>query len=125
MKNQYYKKIKSKNKYREFIKVLNGVLQLSDREADVLSLLVQLDTEWPAGFVNAKNILSTDSRKTIMKETNVNKNNLSKYLAVFKDKNIIVDNGDDTYAVNKIFIPKLIGDDLIEIKFILDYGENN
>jgi hypothetical protein len=122
MKNQYKKKVKAKNKYREFIKVMNGLLQLSDREAEVLSLLMKLDAEWSPVLNETKDILSTDSRKAIMGETLINKNNLSKYVKLLKDKGLLYLNDRDGYEVTPIFMPKQTGD-YIELLFILDISE--
>lgn len=118
--NQYLKKVKDKNKYREFIKVLNGLLQLSDREVEVLSLLVKLDAEWPIDF--HKNVLSTDSRKYVMSTTKVNKNNLTKYVTKFKSKGILDSTGYNTWGINNMFVPNT-EDNKMEIKFILDYND--
>lgn len=122
MKNQFKKKIKQKNKYREFIRVMNGLLQLSDREAEVLSLLMKIDNEWKPVLNEAKDILSTDSRKAIMKETYINKNNLSKYVRILKDKGLLFLNDLGGFEVTPIFMPKETGD-YIELLFILDYSE--
>lgn len=119
--NQYLKSVKSKNKYREFLKVLNGVLQLSDREVDVLSILLQLDVEWGNNF-NLKNILSTDSRKAVMSSTKINKNNLTKYIVKFKSLGILRNTTDKTWIVNEMFVPQ-IENNKVTISFILDINE--
>ena len=118
--NQYLKKVKDKNKYREFVKVLNGILQLSDREVEVLSLLIKLDAEWPEDF--HKNVLSTDSRKFVMSATKVNKNNLTKYINKFKSKGILDTTGYNTWGVNNLFIP-ILKDNKTSVTFILDYND--
>ena len=119
MMNQYKKKVTQKSRYIEFIKVMNGLLQLSDREAEVLSLLMKIDTEWSPVLNESKNILSTDFRKAIMEETLINKNNLSKYIKLLKDKGLLYLNDMEGYEVTPIFMPKQTGD-YIELLFILD-----
>lgn len=116
--NQYLKKVKSRNKYKEFIKVLNGLLQLSEREMEILSLLLQLDVEWPEGFAT-KNVISSDSRKFIMSSTKVNKNNLVKYINKFKTYGILEESGDGWWGINNTFKPVITGD-TIKVTFILD-----
>jgi len=123
MLNQFSKKIKTKNKFREFIQVLNGLLRLSDRETEVLSLLMKIDSEWTPVISEHKNILSTDSRRAIMKETRITKNNLVKYIRTLKERGILIQNSFEGYEINNIFMPKATGD-IIEIVFILDYGKN-
>lgn len=96
------------------------MLQLSDREVEVLSLLVKLDAEWPIDF--HKNVLSTDSRKYVMSTTKVNKNNLTKYVTKFKSKGILDSTGYNTWGINNMFVPNT-EDNKMEIKFILDYND--
>lgn len=121
--NRYWKKIKPKHKYREFIKVINGNLHLSDREAEVLSLLMKIDDEWSPVFTENKNILSTDYRRAIMKETRINKNNLTKYLNTLKEKGLIYANSLEGFEVTPMFMPNDTGD-IIEIVFTLDFGKD-
>jgi len=124
MKSQYRKKISKKNLYKEFVRVLNGLLQLSDREAEVLQLLMDIDAHWhPVLETDLKNILSTDNRRALMKETRINKNNLTKYLNILKDKGILVGDKETGYYINPIFMPKETSG-IVEIVFILDL-ENN
>lgn len=124
MKSQYRKKISKKHLYKEFVRVLNGLLQLSDREAEVLSLLMGIDANWrPVLETEKKNILSTDNRRALMEETRINKNNLTKYLNTLKEKGLLVGDADTGYSINSIFMPKQTGG-IVEIVFILDF-ENN
>jgi len=122
--NKYLKKVKPRNKYREFLKVLNGNLHLTDRELQVMSLLMQLDVEWqPVLEGDVKNVNSTDSRKAVMKETRINKNNLTKYIRFLRDKGLLIDNGDEGLMVNPMFLPKETGNK-IEILFTLELSED-
>lgn len=119
--NEFGKNIKAVNLYKEYVRVLNGLLQLSDREAELFALLLKVDCEWEPKLGEPKNILSTDTRKAIMAETLVNKNNLSKYISVLKEKGIIVKT-DGGYEIREMFVPKLTGD-LLEVVFVLDAQE--
>jgi len=103
--NQYRKHIKPKHKYREFVRILNGILQFTERESAVLAQLMQLDAEWPKSQLEHKNILSTDSRKFIMKETLINKSNLTKYVNLFKKNNIILLDELGRGYINPMFYP--------------------
>jgi hypothetical protein len=124
MKSQYRKKISKKHLYKEFVRVLNGLLQLSDREAEVLALLMGIDANWrPVLETEKKNILSTDNRRALMEETRINKNNLTKYLNTLKEKGLLVGDSETGYSINSIFMPKQTGG-IVEIIFILDF-ENN
>ena len=122
--NKYSKKIKEKNKYREFLKVLNGNLHLSDREIDILALLVQIDKEWRPLFEgDYKNVNSTDNRRSVMKESRVNKNNLTRFIRKFKSTGILSENEEGGLEVAPFLIPKEVGK-IIEVVFTLDFGSN-
>jgi hypothetical protein len=69
---------------------------------DVLALLLELDHGWHSD--KFKNILDTSSRKYIMKESYVNKSNLSRYITLFKDYRILVPI-DDGWEIDKKFMP--------------------
>ena len=120
MKTQYRKKISRKHLFREFVKVLNGLLQLSDREAEVLSILMSIDANWrPVVETETKNILSTDNRRALMKETRVNKNNLTKYLSILREKGLLSGNNNEGYCITPMFMPKETAG-IIEVIFVLD-----
>lgn len=115
---KFGKYIKKKNLYKEYVRVLNGLFQLSERELEVFALLLKLDCEWkPILDTDYKNILSGHNRKTIMKETNVNKTNLSKYLRTLKNNNIIIKRDTGGYEIREIYTPKVFGD-MLDVSFI-------
>lgn len=117
---QFRKKVKKSNIYREYARVLNGILDLSPREMEIFALLLRIDSEWrPILTTDTKNILSTDNRRKIMRETHVNKNNLSKYISILKERGILVKNAYEGWEVTETLSPSLIAD-LIEIVFTLD-----
>lgn len=115
----FKKKVTKDKLYDEYVKILNGVLQLSFREAEVFSLLLRINDEWSEVVVSTNNILSTDIRRKIMDETRITKTNLIKYINVLKDKNIIVPNDKGGWSINETFIPYFTGG-INETVFILD-----
>jgi len=117
------KRVKGDDLYKDYVRVINGLLQLSDREAELFSLLLKIDCEWEPKLGESKNILSTDIRRAIMKETLINENNLSKYISVLKDKGVLVKT-EDGYEIREMFVPKLTGG-LLEVVFILDTRDKN
>lgn len=122
--NKYSKKIKPKNKYREFIRVINGNLHLTDRELEIFALLVQIDTEWKPLFeYDFKNINSTDNRRAVMKESRINRNNLTRYIKSFREREYLVENEQGGLIVNPLFIPKFDGDRATVI-FDLDFSKD-
>ncbi len=100
----FRKKIKQKDVYKEYARILNGVLKLSDRELELFYLLLEIDDDKKPILNMENNILSTDTRKAIMHETRVNKNNLIKYINALVDKQILI-KSDDGYELNEFFKP--------------------
>lgn len=110
-----FKKVISKNNlFREYVKILNGLLQLSDKECEVLAILLQINHNRD----KLDNILDTNIRKFIMGELNIKKSNLSKYISSLKDRGVIMKD-DNGYYINSMFIPEISGD-ISETVFILD-----
>lgn len=118
-------RVKSKYFYRKFVETLNGFLQLGNRELDILAILVELDVEWPERFAE-KNVIDTWARHKIIKETLVNKNNLSRYISNLKKKGILVNKSNDKWAINSNLIGGLrIDSDEIGITYITQKEVDN
>jgi hypothetical protein len=114
--------IKKDKFFRRYVDIINVLFNLSNRELDILSLLIELDYSWHTD--KYKDILDASSRKYIMRETYVNKSNLSRYVSILKDKNILVKNSDDGWEVNKRFIPVIENNHFI-ITFNIGLEEDN
>jgi len=122
--NRYVKHIKEKNRYIEFLKVLNGNIHLTDREIFTLALLIQIDLDWKPLFEgDYKNVNSTDNRRSVMKEGRLSRHALSGFIRKFRDKGILVENDEKGLEVDPLFIPSETGK-IIEVVFTLDYGKN-
>ncbi len=100
----FRKKIKQKDVYKEYARILNGVLKLSDRELELFYLLLEIDDDKKPILNMENNILSTDTRKAIMNETRINKNNLIKYINALVEKQILI-KSDNGYELNEFFKP--------------------
>lgn len=96
-----------KNKlYKEYIELVNYQLMLSPREVQVLDVLMGIDVNWEPKYEGQlKNIIDRDFRKYIMKETFINKNNLSMYLKHLKEKNVLISPEKGSWIINPLFIP--------------------
>ena len=114
----FKKTIKNKDIYKEYVNILNGLLQLSGKEMEVLSLLLEIEMTRPPILGKKQDILSTDNRRALMDATGINKNNLSMYIKVLKDKGIIREDNNGHY-INTMFIPD-IKDNVSETVFILN-----
>jgi|AMWB02.1.fsa_nt_gi hypothetical protein len=115
----FKKKVKKENLYKEYVQIINGVLQLSFRETEVLSLLLKLNDELSSLIKETGNVLSTDIRRMIMKETRVSKSNLVKYINTLAEKDILVKKENNKWSINDTFVPSTVGG-INEIVFILD-----
>lgn len=95
----------------EFLKSLNGILDITDRELELLSKLVELDMKYDPTSGENKNVCSTKNRKIIKQELGITPDNLSRYITKFKEKGILVKGkADDELFVNKALIPEIIKD---------------
>ena len=116
---KFQKVVKKRNLYRQIAKVLNGLNDLSPREMEIFGILLKINDNWrPLLQTDTKNILTRETRKAIMKETMVNKNNLSKYLSMLKDKGLIVRNVHDGWEIPEMFVPNT-EDDMVKINFTI------
>ena len=106
-----------------FLKSLNGILNLTDRELELLTKLVELDVNFDPSTGESKNVASTANRKLIKKELCITPDNLSRYLTKFKTEGLLLNSKvDDELVVNKILIPELIKD-RVQITIILKTNE--
>jgi hypothetical protein len=115
----FQKKVSKNRVYREYVDVLNGKLQLSLREADVFAVLLQLNAEWGSMVKETGNVLSTDIRRVLMRETLITKTNLARYITALKDKGVLVETTEGKMLIDERFIPEFI-DNICEVKFILE-----
>jgi hypothetical protein len=121
----FYKKIKKKSLHKTIINILNGTLELTEREKQVLYVLMQLDISWSPTFRDDyKDVLSTDSRRAIMKETNVHKANLVKYVNKFKNKGLLVQNEQGGWEVNSAVTTPPVGG-VMEIAYTIEIEDYN
>jgi hypothetical protein len=115
----FHKRISKENLYKEYVLIINGLLQLSFREAEVFSLLLKLNDQYANLIADTGDLLSTDIRRIVMRETRISKTNLVKYINILSNKNIIIRVADKKWKMNEQFVPQTIGD-INEIVFILD-----
>ena len=104
--------------------VLNGLLDLTPREIDVLSTLIKIDESWVNRSTNElKNVTSTDSRRITMKENNMDKSNFTKIICKLRQMKLLIKNVDGGWVINELLKPKINKDKKIEITFILDLND--
>ena len=98
-------------------------MNLTEREKALLLLLIKVDQKWEPTFdAQPKNILSTDYRRLLCKEANMNKANLTMYVKSLYSKGCLIKNEEGGAEVNRMLLPDPVGD-IIEITFTLDMGD--
>jgi hypothetical protein len=117
----FQKKVTKSNYIREYVTVLNGLLDLTPREIDVLVAMIKIDNLWtPRTPSEVKNILSTDNRRLILKDCNMGKSNFTKVLNKLISISLLVLSTEGKYIVNELLKPAIGKDNKIELRFVLD-----
>jgi len=113
------KKVNKSNFYIDFVNILNGVLQLSGREAEVFSHILEFSDNGFKDNINHKTI-----RTLIVKDMGISEANLSRYLNTLKVKGLIVKGDNNKWIINDNIIPVFINDS-VEINFTLNIQEDD
>ena len=104
--NKLVKTVKKTDLYREFLKSLDGVLQLTTREQYLMVLLIDIDINTPKLPGYSKNVISTENRRYLKAATGITSDNLSRYIGKLRDKGLIIKGiADDDWFVNPALIP--------------------
>lgn len=117
--NKLVKTVSKENLYLEYLKSLNGILQLTEREQQLMVKFIEFDLSFEPAPGVAKNVANTKNRKRIRAELGVTPDNLSRYIAKLKRDGLLVKGvAEDELIVNKILIPEVIKD-RIQVTIIL------
>lgn len=117
--NKLVKTVSNSDLYKEFLKSLNGILNLTDRELELMATFVKLDIEYQKFPGISKNVANTINRKFIIQNMHITRDNLSRYIKRFKEQGLLVRGKvEDELFVNKMLIPEIIGD-RVQITIIL------
>lgn len=117
--NKLVKTVNKGNLYYEYLNALNGILQLTNRELELLTKFVELDVNFTPIPGVSKNVANTDNRRMIKSTMGITPDNLSRYITKFKNSGILVKGKiEDEVIVNKALIPEVIGD-RVQITIIL------
>jgi predicted transcriptional regulator len=108
------KKVTNSSFFAEYVKILNGVLQLSNREVEVLSFLLTADANGYNDNVNVKEV-----RELIRGSVGISEANLSKYLGVLKSKNLIVRSPNNKWVIND-YIRPVSNNNIFELAITLE-----
>lgn len=124
--NKLVKQVRKEDLYSEFLKALNGIIDLPKRELQLLTLLVRLQVEPQLSNNDPETgVLSANNRKYVEKELGITQDNQSRYYKKFKDLGYLVKGKiDKQWLVNQILIPQVIKD-RVQVTLILRINENN
>lgn len=110
--NKLVKQINKNELCTEFLKTLNGIIDLPKRELQLLTLLVKLQMEPQLSNNDPDNgVISGVNRKYIEKELGITQDNQSRYFKKFKELGYLVKGKvDRQWLINEILIPQVIKD---------------
>lgn len=123
--NKLIKTIPSEKLSIEFLRSLNGLLGLTDRELSILSTFLTIHLESVKSKKPKKAIDCTENRKTVMEKENITKDNLCRYIQTFKSNKLMTIDQDGLLVINKALIPIVIGNKTIQITMLLKLKEND
>ena len=114
------KKVNRDSLYFDYVNILNGVLQLSNREAEVFSYLLMSDSKGDQHDINNKKV-----RSIIKSKVGISEANLSRYLNTIKKKGLIVKSENNRWVINDNIRPVIehnekTNKDEIKVNFILN-----
>ena len=117
--NKLVKSVPRRKIYFEYLQSLNGILNLSYRELEVMAKLVEVDVNTMVKPGDSKNVINTQVRKTLMKELGFTPDNLCRLISKLKKMGYIKQGfAEDEWEVNKILIPEIISD-RVQISIVL------
>lgn len=109
----------------EFLTMLNGIFNLTEREIELLGEFITLDINYVDEPKKHKNIANWANRRYIESKVNIAQDNLSRYIKSLIDKGMLVRGpASDELKVNKNVIPIMIGD-RVQVTLILKLEQND
>lgn len=101
----------------EFLRSLNGLMNLTNRELYILSIMLDIQMEIDKKKLKV-NVDSAQNRKIIMSMSGVTRDNLSRYIKKYKNRGILVYNN-KLLSINKVLVPYIIGGKSVQIVMVL------
>jgi hypothetical protein len=124
--NKFIKTIPTERISYEFLKSLNGLLGLTERELELLSVILDINEKNTKSRKQKENIDCTENRRIMMEKTSIGKENLSRYIKGFRTKGILVKEYNSKFLeINKALLPETIGNKTVQIVMILKIKDND
>ncbi len=123
--NKLVKSVSSKTVYHEFLSALNGILGLTNRELALFEMIVEFEMNHTKDPNVTKNIICTANRRVMMKQLNITRDNLCRYISKFKSLGYIVKGKTDgEWVLNRALVPVIIND-RVQVTIILKVKDND
>ena len=121
--NTFVKTIGPNSISSEFLKSLNGLTLLTEKEIELFSILIDIELSLIKTKTKHSSIDNAKVRKALMEMTGVTKDNLSRYMRKFREKGLLVSDGVNS-KINKALIPNVIGGKTVQVSMILKIKED-
>ena len=123
--NKFIKSVKRSKLYQEYIRSINGLLNLTEKEILVLTEIIQLDVSYVKLTGIPKNVVNTVNRRYLISKLGISKENLSRMIRILKNKQLLIVNSDSgEIIVNRALIPDIIND-RIQVTMIIKIDKND
>lgn len=123
--NKFIKSVKRSKLYQEYIRSINGLLNLTEKEILVLTEIIQLDVSYIKLTGIPKNVVNTVNRRYLISKLGISKENLSRMIRILKNKQLLIANSDSgEIIVNRALIPDIIND-RIQVTMIIKIDKND
>jgi hypothetical protein len=121
--NKFTKRVPKQKLYIEYVRSLNGLLHLTEKEILLVTELIKLDINYIKLKGIPKNIVNTQNRKYIQNAIGISKDNLSRAIKKLKLKGLLIhDKERGEITVNPALVPNIIND-RVQITLIIKTGE--
>lgn len=117
--NKFIKTVSESDVCYEFLRGLNGLMGLTNRELSVFSALVSLRMADIKDRNSKLQLDRTSNRKIIMKNLGISKDNLSKYIKIFVEKGILIRGKNKRVNILESLIPDIIGGRVVQTSIII------
>ena len=121
--NKFVKVVDKDELINEFITSINGILDLPNRELQLLMEFIKLDMQYDKKSPIPKNIANTANRKYIMNKYGITRDNLSTYIRRLRERGYLIKKDPDELFVNPCLIPIVIKD-RVQVTVILKLKDN-
>ena len=114
------KEVEKKDFYREYYRAINGLLNLTNREIDVLSEFSYIKNSLPDSYTESQKdeyLFSSTTRGIISEKLGISTFNLNNSIKSLRDKGVFIKSDKKTYTINKFLFTRVNTED-VEFKLL-------